>query len=145
MEKEFSLKEKLWKEYFKGDEDYDRQSYDKVYDNIDISLLKRKTVKHAQTIDKEDIFNKIENVINFLKNAQTEGWITLSEEWSGYETNYIVLSKYELEDDYEYIWRTYRLIKQKFDDFNKAEELKQKRLLKIKQLENEIKKLKNIK
>jgi hypothetical protein len=145
MEKKFNLKEKLWKDFFKGDEDYDRQSYDKVYDNIDISLLKRKTVKHAQTIDKEDIFNKIENVIDFLKKAQTEGWITLSEEWSGYETNYIVLSKYELEDDYEYIWRTYRLVKQKFDDFNKAEELKQKRLLKIKQLENEIKKLKNIK
>lgn len=145
MEKEFSLKEKLWKDFFKCDENYDRQSYDKVYDNIDISLLKRKTVKHTQTIDKEDIFNKIENVINFLKNAQTEGWITLSEEWSGYETNYIVLSKYELEDDHEYIWRTYRLVKQKFDDINKAEELKQKRLLKIKQLENEIKKLKNIK
>lgn len=60
MEKVFSLKEKLWKDFFKGDENYDRQSYDKVYDNIDISLLKRKTVKHAQTIDKEDIFNKIE-------------------------------------------------------------------------------------
>lgn len=145
MEKEFSLKEKLWKNFFKDDENYGRQSYDKVYDNIDISLLKRKTVKHTQTIDKEDIFNKIENVINFLKNAQTEGWITLSEEWSGYETNYIVLSKYELEDDHEYIWRTYRLVKQKIDDFNKADELKQKRLLKIKQLENEIKKLKNIK
>ena len=66
---------------------------------------KRQIAKHVEHIDKEKLFNNIDNVIAYLQTLKSQGYTNLEERWSGYEDNYIVAWKNEFETNEEFYKR----------------------------------------
>ena len=111
-----------------------------------INMNKLDTV-HEITISKNNLFGDIDKMICYLKQLKENGFDTIEEEWSGYETNYFVaLKHHDIETDEEYYRRLakevdYIILKEQEESrrrektLNEINDLKEK----IKQLEDELK------
>jgi len=102
----------------------------------------RMIVTHEQEIGPDNLFGNIDKVISFLELLKREGYTEIEEKWCGYEDNYFVASKQEEETDGEYYLRLAKITNTCAANIDKREELKKKRLEKIKKLEEELRKLK---
>ena len=142
MELEENIKKLLIKEWFdKEDVHFLDESVSRIEKRHD-GVLGRLMVNHGKVLDKDKLFNSIGKMIKLLTSLKEEGYETISEMWSGYETNYFVADKRELETDEEYASRIYGVINREIGCIKDEAEEKEKKLKEIRRLESEILKLK---
>ena len=134
-----TLKENVL-EYYSGDDEYFDEAFDGV---MKTAPSKRMTVPHTCDIEKKDLFCNIDNVIEYLKSLKSQGYVEIEEKWSGYEDNYFVAIKYEEETDNEYYRRLGELTSDYSEDIADREEEKKRKNKRIKELEEELRKLKS--
>lgn len=108
----------------------------------DVNALKRIEVNHSKELDRDVLFNSIDNMIKLLQSLKAEGYTSVSQEWSGYEDNYFIADKYEMETDDEAARRLCMIINDEIMEIQREEELIEKKKKRIKELEAELKKLK---
>lgn len=108
----------------------------------DANALKRIEVNHSKELDRDVLFNSIDNMIKLLQSLKAEGYTSVSQEWSGYEDNYFIADKYEMETDDEAARRLCMIINDEIMEIQREEELIEKKKKRIKELEAELKKLK---
>lgn len=108
----------------------------------DANALKRIEVNHSKELDRDVLFNSIDNMIKLLQSLKAEGYTSVSQEWSGYEDNYFIADKYEMETDDEAARRLCMIINDEIMEIQREEELLEKKKKRIKELEAELKKLK---
>lgn len=104
--------------------------------------LSKHTVNHYKWLDKRELFTSIDEMIKLLASLKKEGYESISEGWSGYEDNYFVADKYELETDREYASRVFSVVSVEIDSIKDELEEKDRKKKEIKRLEDEIRKLK---
>lgn len=75
-------------------------------------ILSRQITNHKKSLDKKILFGPLDEMIKFLVSLKAEGYVSVSEEWSGYETNYFVANKYEDETNEEYLSRVWDIIQE---------------------------------
>lgn len=121
-----------------SDERNDREDIKSVFSQLD---LERRIVEHSKEIKASELFNNIDSVIKVLSNCRKQGYVTLEQNWIGYEDNYFTVIKKEKENDEEY----YRRLAFEAEDFVRLkiqkEKEKQIKIDKIKELQEEIQKL----
>ena len=108
----------------------------------DANALKRIEVNHSKELDRDVLFNSIDNMIRLLQSLKAEGYTSVSQEWSGYEDNYFIADKYEMETDDEAARRLCMIINDEIMEIQREEELLEKKKRRIKELEAELKELK---
>lgn len=108
----------------------------------DANTLKRIKVNHSKELDRDVLFNSIDNMIKLLQSLKAEGYTSVSQEWSGYEDNYFIADKYEMETDDEAARRLCMIINDEIMEIQREEELIENKKKRIKELEDELKKLK---
>lgn len=108
----------------------------------DANALKRIEVNHSKELDNDVLFNSIDNMIKLLQSLKAEGYTSVSQEWSGYEDNYFIADKYEMETDDEAAQRMCMIINDEIMEIQHEEELIENKKKRIKELEAELKKLK---
>ena len=115
----------------------------KLLNQNNSSCLERQLVNFEDTIDQDMLFSeKIEDSIKYLIDLKNQGYESIGQEWSGYETNYFVAVKKHYEDDKAFYKRCIKEIDYIIDDWIKKEkELKDKKT-RIEKLEKELKDLK---
>lgn len=108
----------------------------------DANALKRIKANHSKELDRDVLFNSIDNMIKLLQSLKAEGYTSVSQEWSGYEDNYFIADKYEMETDDEAARRLCMIINDEIMEIQREEELIENKKKRIKELEDELKKLK---
>lgn len=108
----------------------------------DANTLKRIKVNHSKELSKNILFDSIDNMIKLLQSLKAEGYTSVSQEWSGYEDNYFIADKYEMETNDEAAQRLCMIINDEIMEIQREEELLEKKKERIKELEAELKKLK---
>ena len=108
----------------------------------DANALKRIKANHSKELDRDVLFNSIDNMIKLLQSLKAEGYTSVSQEWSGYEDNYFIADKYEMETDDEAARRLCIIINDEIMEIQREEELIENKNKRIKELEDELKKLK---
>ena len=103
---------------------------------------KRKIANHTKDVEKERLFNNIDDAIAYLQTLKSQGYIDLEERWSGYETNYIVACKNEIETNEEFFKRICKEGHTLADTYSDEETEKKKIQAEIKKKQKEIKELK---
>ena len=142
MELEENIKKLLIKEWFdKEDVRFLDDAVSRIEKRHD-GVLGRLMVNHGKVLDTDKLFNSIGKMIKFLTSLKEEGYESISEEWSGYESNYFIANKHELETDEEYASRVYGVINREINCIKDEAEEKEKKLKEIERLESEIRKLK---
>ncbi len=142
MELEEKIKKLLIKEWLnKEDVSFLDEAVSRIEKRHD-GVLGRLMVNHGKVLDKYELFNSIGKMIKLLTSLKEEGYESISEEWSGYEDNYFVADKYELETDEEYASRVYSSIWKEIDCIKAEIEEKERKKKEIKRLESEIRNLK---
>ena len=111
-------------------------------ENRDANALKRIEVKHSKELDRYVLFNSIDNMIKLLQSLKAEGYTSVSQEWSGYEGNYFIADKYEMETDDEAAGRLCVSIYNEIMEIQREKELIENKKKRIKELESELKRLK---
>lgn len=134
-----TLKENVF-EYYYGDDEYFDEAFDGV---MKTAPTKRMVVPQTCYIEKKDLFGNIDNVIEYLKSLKSQGYVEIEEKWSGYEDNYFVAIKYEEETDNEYYGRLGRLTSDYSKGIATREEEKKRKNKRIKELKEELRKLKS--
>lgn len=142
MELEENIKKLLIKEWFnKEDVRFLDDAVSRIEKRND-GVLGRLMVNHGKVLDRNELFTSINKMIKLLTSLKEEGYESISEEWSGYEDNYFVADKYELETDKEYASRVYSSIWKEIDCIKAEIEEKERKKKEIKRLESEIRNLK---
>lgn len=105
---------------FKIDEKLEKEIKDRVIASDDFDLIDRvwkkyketnaiekETVEHQSShLDKDKLFaDSIDETIAYLQSLKKEGYQYIDEGWSGYEDNYFIAVKEELETDDEFVRR----------------------------------------
>lgn len=108
----------------------------------DANTLKRIKANHSKELSKNILFDSIDNMIKLLQSLKAEGYTSVSQEWSGYEDNYFIADKYEMETDDEAAQRLCMIINDEIMEIQREEELIENKKKRIKELEDELKKLK---
>lgn len=103
---------------------------------------KRQIVEHAEYVEKERLFNNIDDVITYLQTLKSQGYTNLEERWSGYEDNYIVACKNEIEINEEFYKRICKEAHTLADTYSDEEAEKKKIQAEIKKKQKEIEELK---
>lgn len=136
------MKNELKKEvrdYFYGEEEFFDEAYESVMSTMPTNRL---MVEHTCDVDKDDLFDGIDKSIVFLKKLKEKGYTRIEERWSGYECNYFVAVKKELETDEEYYHRIATLVAEESEAIERREAQRSAAKKRIKELEDELKKLK---
>lgn len=142
MELEENIKKLLIKEWFdKEDVRFLDDAVSRIEKRHD-GVLSRLMVNHGKVLNRYELFTSINKMIKLLTSLKEKGYESISEEWSGYETNYFVADKHELETDEEYASRVYGVINREIDCIKDEAEEKENKLKEIHRLESEIHKLK---
>lgn len=142
MELEENIKKLLIKEWInKEDVHFLDEAVSRIEKRHD-GVLGRLMVNHGKVLDRNELFTSINKMIKLLTSLKEEGYESISEEWSGYEDNYFVADKYELETDKEYASRVYSSIWKEIDCIKAEIEEKERKKKEIKRLESEIRNLK---
>lgn len=108
----------------------------------DANALKRIEANHSKELSKNILFDSIDNMIKLLQSLKAEGYTSVSQEWSGYEDNYFIADKYEMETNDEAAQRLCMIINDEIMEIQREEELIENKKKRIKELEDELKKLK---
>ena len=118
---------------------------DKAIEEInDKSLLEREIVNHPLEIEEEKMFEvDIDESIKYLTTLKEMGYTSISQRWSGYESNYFEANQFGQETDDEYISRLYEIITKEIDGLKEEEEKARKDQKEIKRLEKRIRELKS--
>ncbi len=103
---------------------------------------KRKNTDHTKDVEKERLFNNIDDVIVYLQTLKSQGYTNLEERWSGYEDNYIVAWKNELETNEEFFKRICKEAHTLAETYSRQETEKKKIQAEIKKKQKEIEELK---
>lgn len=71
------------------------------------NTIKKETVEHQSShLNKGKLFaDSIDETIAYLQSLKEEGYQYIDERWSGYEDNYFIAAKEELETDDEFVRR----------------------------------------
>jgi hypothetical protein len=134
------LKRNVW-DYYTGYDDLFDDAYSYVMEH-NKGILNKIDVKRTKEISKEDLFGDIDNVISFLKSLKKDGYNEIDEKWSGYEDNYFQAEKYTKETDEEFYSRIAYKVSETADYLKEKKEKKAEKERRIKELEEEIRKLK---
>lgn len=138
MEK--TLKEEV-RDYYYGEEEY----FDEAFDHaMKTAPTNRQYVEHTCDIDTDDLFDGIDRVIEKLKSLKARGYTRIEQRWSGYEDNYFVAIITELENDSEYCRRLAKLTICASENIARREYKKAENKKRIKELEDELKRLKGL-
>ena len=103
---------------------------------------KRKIANHTKDVEKERLFNNIDDVIVYLQTLKSQGYTNLEERWSGYEDNYIVAWKNELETNEEFFKRICKEAHTLAERYSNENAEKKKIQAEIKKKQKEIEELK---
>ena len=103
---------------------------------------KRQIVEHVEDIEKERLFNNIDDVIAYLETLKSQGYTNLEERWCGYEDNYIVACKNEIETIEEFFKRIHKNAHTLVEKYSDEENEKKKIQAEIKKKQKEIEELK---
>ena len=103
---------------------------------------KRQIVEHIEDVEKERLFNNIDDVIVYLQTLKSQGYTNLEERWSGYEDNYIVACKNEIETNEEFFKRICKEAHTLAETYSRQETEKKKIQAEIKKKQKEIEELK---
>lgn len=103
---------------------------------------KRQIVEHADDVEKERLFNNIDDVIAYLQSLKSQGYTNLDERWSGYEDNYIVACKNEIETNEDFFKRICKEAHILAETYSNEESKKKKIQAEIKKKQKEIEELK---
>lgn len=133
------LKKKV-RDYFYGEEEFFDEAYESVMSTMPTN---RKMVEHTCDVDKNDLFGDIDKSIALLKKLKEKGYTSIEERWCGYEDNFYEAVKKELETDEEYLRRIVVLVVEESKDIERREEQRSAVKKRIKELEDELKKMKN--
>ena len=83
---------------------------DMALSRIEKQELVRKVVCHEICLDEENLFGEIDRTLAYINKIKADGYGRITQKWFGYEDNYFVAEKDELEDDIEYCIRLRGLI-----------------------------------
>ena len=103
---------------------------------------KREIVTHVDDVEKERLFNNIDDAIEYLETLKSRGYTNLEERWSGYEDNYIVAWKNELETNEEFFKRICKEANTLAERYSNENAEKKKIQAEIKKKQKEIEELK---
>ena len=103
---------------------------------------KRQIVEHADDVEKERLFNNIDDVITYLQTLKSQGYTNLEERWAGYEDNYIVACKNEIEINEEFYKRICKDAHTLAETYSDEEAEKKKIQAEIKKKQKDIEELK---
>lgn len=103
---------------------------------------KRQIVEHVEDVEKERLFNNIDDAIEYLETLKSRGYKNLDERWSGYEDNYIVAWKNEIETNEEFFKRICKEAHTLAETYSNDEYKKKKIQAEIKKKQKEIDELK---
>ena len=134
-----TIKERV-KNYYWGEDEFFDESFNSC---IKTTSAKREMVEHTCDVEKDDLFGNIDSVIEYLKSLKLQGYVEIDERWSGYEDNYFVGVKNEEETDDEYYSRLGKIVSKYSMDIRKRKEEEARKNKRIKELEEELYKLKN--
>lgn len=137
------IKDKI-KDWVSDDEILFVEEAIKRIEKKDINALKRIEVNHQKCLDRDILFGPIDNMIEFLQSLKTDGYTSVSEEWSGYEDNDFYANKYEMETDDEAAKRLSEVIEKEIKSIKQEIELNAKKNKRIKELEAELAELKGL-
>lgn len=134
--------DKLKKEvhgYYRGEDEF----FDEAYEHV-MSILPtvRIMVEHTCDVEKDDLFVGIDKAIDCLKKLKEVGYTSIEERWCGYEENYIVAIKKELETDEEYYRRIASLVSGASKTIERREAQHNAAEKRINELEDEIRRIK---
>lgn len=136
------MKNELKKEvrdYFSGEVEFFDEAYESVMSTMPTN---RKMVEHTCDVDKNDLFGDIDKSIALLKKLKEKGYTSIEERWCGYEDNFYEAVKKELETDEEYYHRIATLVAEESEAIERREAQRSAAKKRIKELEDELKKLK---
>ena len=106
-------------------------------------FLGRVEVNHSKRLEESALFGRpIKDVVDLLQSLKKDGYVSISQEWNSYESNYFIVNKYELETDKEAAYRISKIIKEEIKGIKEEEKIVQEKKRRIKELEAEIRKLK---
>ena len=125
---------------------FDIEDVRKIVDELPESKFTPKLVDRDINADKDKLFDKnVQDVIDYLSSYKD---YTFRQRWSGYESNYFVFSKQEMETEEEVFERLYDIVNNKYcEALTKKSDIvslnmKKKALQdKIKELDKQIKSL----
>lgn len=103
---------------------------------------KRQIVEYVEDVEKEKLFNNIDDVIAYLQRLKSQGYTNLDERWSGYEDNYIVACKNDIENNEEFFKRICKNAYTLARTYSDEEEEKKKIQSEINKKQKEIEELK---
>ena len=103
---------------------------------------KRQIVEHVKAVENYKLFNNIDYAIEYLQSLKSQGYTTLDERWSGYETNYFVACKNEIETNEEFFKRICKEGHTLAKTYSDEETKKKKIRAEIKEKQKEIDELK---
>lgn len=103
---------------------------------------KRKIAEHTEDVEKEKLFNNIDDAIAYLQTLKSQGYTNLEERWSGYEDNYIVAWKNEIETNEEFFKRICKEARTLANTYSNEESKKKQIQAEIKKKQKEIEELK---
>ena len=99
-------------------------------------------VDHSKDIKEDLLFCEIDKAIKYLEDLKSQGFQEIRQCWSGYEDNYFVAIKRELETGEEFASRIFKRIREISNELNIKEEEESKRKKRIAELQDELSKLK---
>lgn len=107
-------------------------------------VFRRLIVNHYRIIDVDKLFSEDINVtIKYLQSLREEGYTSISQEWSGYESNYFQADKYEEETLREYAIRLAETLNRTAMYIEERKQDIQEKNRKINELQKEIDKLRS--
>ncbi len=125
--------------YYIGEDEF----FDEAYEYIKSTYpMARQIVEHTCEVEKDVLFDGIDKAIDCLKKLKEEGYTRIEERWYGYEDNYIVAIKTELETDEEYYPRIASLVSGASKTIERREAQRRTAKKRINELEDEIRRIK---
>lgn len=125
--------------YYRGEDEFFDEAYDYIMSTFPTA---RQIVEHTCDVEKDALFVGIDKAIDCLKKLKEEGYTSIEERWCGYEDNYIVAIKMELETDEEYYRRIASLVSGASKTIERREAQRRTAEKRINELEDEIRRIK---
>ena len=116
--------------------------YRQLFDEIEDEKLEKLPSPFIRVIDENLLFGDISTTIKILSDYQKEGFMELVQVWEGYEDNHFEVRKPALECDEELYQRIKLILDHKYYWWGKKQDTIRLKKEKIRQMEQELEKLK---